>query len=176
MSRKSSNLASYIDHTFLKPAGEKDAVRKLCAEAKKAKFASVCVNPCEVEACARMMEEWRPDPYPGWVTALPSRNNPTLVDDFARRLAGRLGLPYVPCLKKVADTPAQKDMQNSAFQQNNLLNAFGIEGEVPGGHCLLVDDMVDSRWTLTIAAALLRSAGVSSVTPLALADSSNGGE
>ena len=129
-----------------------------------------------VEACARMMEEWRPDPYPDWVTAIPSRNNPTLVDDFARRLAGRLGLPYVPCLKKVADTQAQKDMQNSAFQQNNLLNAFGIEGEVPGGHCLLADDMVDSRWTLTIAAALLRSAGVSSVTPLALADSSNGGE
>ena len=55
MSRKSSNLASYIDHTFLKPAGEKDAVRKLCAEAKKAKFASVCVNPCEVETCARIL-------------------------------------------------------------------------------------------------------------------------
>ena len=55
MSRKSSNLASYIDHTFLKPAGERDAVRKLCAEAKKAKFASVCVNPCEVEACARSL-------------------------------------------------------------------------------------------------------------------------
>ena len=49
------NIAKYIDHTFLKPAGEKDAVRKLCAEAKKAKFASVCVNPCEVEACARIL-------------------------------------------------------------------------------------------------------------------------
>ena len=55
MSRKSSNLASYIDHTFLKPAGERDAVRKLCTEARKAKFASVCVNPCEVEACARIL-------------------------------------------------------------------------------------------------------------------------
>lgn len=48
-------IAKYIDHTFLKPAGEKDAVRKLCAEAKKAKFASVCVNPCEVETCARIL-------------------------------------------------------------------------------------------------------------------------
>ena len=55
MLRKSSNLASFIDHTFLKPAGEKDAVRKLCAEAKKAGFASVCVNPCEVETCARIL-------------------------------------------------------------------------------------------------------------------------
>ena len=48
-------IAKYIDHTFLKPAGEKDAVRKLCAEAKKAKFAAVCVNPCEVETCARIL-------------------------------------------------------------------------------------------------------------------------
>ena len=55
MLRKSSDLASFIDHTFLKPAGEKDAVRKLCAEAKKAGFASVCVNPCEVETCARIL-------------------------------------------------------------------------------------------------------------------------
>ena len=49
------SIASCIDHTFLKPAGDKDAVRKLCAEAKKARFASVCVNPCEVEACARAL-------------------------------------------------------------------------------------------------------------------------
>ena len=55
MSRKSSNLASYVDHTFLKPAGEKDAVRNLCAEAKKAKFASVCVNPCEVALAAKLL-------------------------------------------------------------------------------------------------------------------------
>ena len=49
------SIAGCIDHTFLKPAGDKDAVRKLCAEAKKAHFASVCVNPCEVEACARAL-------------------------------------------------------------------------------------------------------------------------
>ena len=55
MLRKSSNLASYIDHTFLKPAGEKDSVRKLCSEAKRAGFASVCINPCEVEMCARIL-------------------------------------------------------------------------------------------------------------------------
>ena len=49
-------LAKYIDHTFLKPAGDKNAVRKLCREAKKAGFASVCVNPCEVELCARLLK------------------------------------------------------------------------------------------------------------------------
>ena len=50
------DISKYIDHTFLKPAGEKDAVRKLCREAKKAKFASVCVNPCEVALCAKLLK------------------------------------------------------------------------------------------------------------------------
>ena len=50
------NVAKYIDHTFLKPAGEKDAVRKLCREAKKAGFASVCVNPCEVALAAKFLK------------------------------------------------------------------------------------------------------------------------
>ena len=50
------NLASYIDHTFLGPAGEADAVRKLCREAKKYGFASVCVNPSEVPLAAKLLK------------------------------------------------------------------------------------------------------------------------
>ena len=50
------DLAQLIDHTFLKPAGEKDAVRKLCREAKKMKCASVCVNPCEVAFAAKALK------------------------------------------------------------------------------------------------------------------------
>ena len=50
-------IAEYIDHTFLKPAGDKEAVKKLCAEAKACGFASVCVNPCEVESCARILRK-----------------------------------------------------------------------------------------------------------------------
>ena len=49
-------IEKYIDHTFLKPAGEKNAVRKLCREAKAAKFASVCVNPCEVALAAKLLK------------------------------------------------------------------------------------------------------------------------
>jgi len=48
-------IAKMIDHTFLKPAGEKDAVVKLCEEAKKFGFASVCVNPAEVTLAARKL-------------------------------------------------------------------------------------------------------------------------
>ena len=50
------NLASYIDHTFLKPDGDEDAIRKLCREAKKYGFASVCVHPCAVKRCAKLLK------------------------------------------------------------------------------------------------------------------------
>ena len=52
---RAMNIAGLIDHTFLKPAGRKDAVAALCREAKAAGFASVCVNPCEVARCARLL-------------------------------------------------------------------------------------------------------------------------
>ena len=50
-----TDLAKLIDHTFLKPAGDKDAIRKLCAEARDAGFASVCVNPAEVALASRLL-------------------------------------------------------------------------------------------------------------------------
>ena len=52
---KGKGLAGIIDHTFLKAAGDRDAVKRLCDEAKKAGFAAVCVNPCEVAECARRL-------------------------------------------------------------------------------------------------------------------------
>lgn len=56
MSESAENLASYIDHTFLKPDGPKDAVNKLCREAKRYGFAAVCVNPSEVAKCVRLLK------------------------------------------------------------------------------------------------------------------------
>jgi len=49
------DISKLIDHTFLKPAGDRDAVSRLCAEARKAGFASVCVNPAEVALAARLL-------------------------------------------------------------------------------------------------------------------------
>ena len=50
------DLAKFIDHTFLRPDGDADAIRRLCREAKKYGFASVCVNPCEVGLAARLLK------------------------------------------------------------------------------------------------------------------------
>jgi ATP-dependent DNA helicase RecQ len=129
-----------------------------------------------VEACAQMLREWTPQKSPVWIVPIPSRRNNSLVGDFAERLARRLGMPCWRGLAKTIETPMQKEMESSAFQQNNVINAFAVKGQPPQGGCFLVDDMVDSRWTLTVASAVLREAGVEFVVPLALADSSYDGE
>jgi ATP-dependent DNA helicase RecQ len=113
---------------------------------------------------------WRPSPPPTWVTCVPSLTHPRLVPDPAERVARSLGVPFVPCVRKIRPTDPQKRMHNSYHQVRNLAAAFAIE-PWPGlaGAVLLLDDLVDSGWTFTIVAALLRSAGSGPVYPLALA-------
>jgi ATP-dependent DNA helicase RecQ len=128
-----------------------------------------------VEAAAEMIRErWRPDPPPAWVTCVPSNRNPELVPGFARRLAQRLGLPFVDAISKVLDNPPQRLQQNRFHQCHNLDGAFEARDGIPSGPVLLVDDIVDSGWTMTVLAALLRQAGSGPVWPLALATTSTG--
>jgi len=60
-------------------------------------------------------------------------------------------------------------MTNSAQQVANIISAFSISGAIPAGPCLLVDDIFDSRWTLTVAGFLLAQHGGGPVHPFALA-------
>ena len=115
-------------------------------------------------------DRWQPDLRPEWVTFVPSRRRPELVPDFASRLAQSLGLACADVVVKVRHTEPQKTMQNSQQQYRNIWDAFEIRGEVPSGPVLLVDDMVDSRWTLTVVGSVLLQAGSGPVLPLALAD------
>lgn len=129
-----------------------------------------------VNAVVEMVcERWRPDPFPIWVTCVPSHKHPTLVPDFSRRLAQRLGLPFVAAISKVRGNQPQKLQQNRFHQCRNLDGVFAIVSSIPDGPVLLVDDMVDSAWTMTVVAALLRQAGSGLVWPVALA-TTNGGE
>jgi len=123
-----------------------------------------------VAACVEMLQAWSPDPAPQWVTCIPSLNHPELVPDFATRLANALGLPFVPCIEKARANSQQKFMENSYQQVRNLDGAFNINLEPKDYQpCLLVDDMIDSGWTFTVASALLRQAGCTKVYPMALA-------
>ena len=123
-----------------------------------------------MEACARLVREWNPQPAPGWVTSIPSLRHPDLVPDFARRLAAALSLPFEVVLEKTDDRPEQKTMANSTQKARNIDGSLAVRAKaLPTAPVLLVDDMVDSRWTLTVAAWLLRSSGSGEVLPLALA-------
>ena len=66
-------------------------------------------------------------------------------------------------------------MRNSAHQAANVDGAFrvreGIALAVESGPVLLIDDVVDSRWTMTEIGRVLRRAGFAAVIPVALASS-----
>lgn len=89
---------------------------------------------------------------------MPSYNQPTLVADFADRLAAALGLRFARVVSKVKQNAPQKDQQNGAHQCRNLDGVFALRGDLPGGPVLLVDDVVDSGWTLTVVAPRTTSA------------------
>ncbi|MBQ1705877.1 MAG: deoxyribose-phosphate aldolase [Clostridia bacterium] len=51
------SIASYIDHTLLKPDATVQQIDKLCAEAAEYHFASVCVNPWFVPRCVKNLKD-----------------------------------------------------------------------------------------------------------------------
>jgi ATP-dependent DNA helicase RecQ len=123
-----------------------------------------------VAACVELVRRWKPEPAPAWVTCIPSRRHPDLVPDFARRLAAALELPFQAVLEKTDDRAEQKTMANSVQQARNIDGSLEVRSStVPAEPVLLIDDMVDSKWTLTVAAYLLTSHGSGLVFPLALA-------
>jgi len=122
-----------------------------------------------IAACVTLIRQWNPQPFPSWVTAVPSLRHPELVPNFAARLAEALDLPFQMSLEKTDNRPEQKTMANSIQQARNIDGSLAISvAEIPTGPVLLVDDMVDSRWTLTVSAWLLRQHGSGVVWPLVL--------
>jgi ATP-dependent DNA helicase RecQ len=117
-----------------------------------------------------ILATWEIDPATWWLVAVPSLRHPELVEEFAQQLAGSLEIPFVSALTKIKETEKQKSMQNSAQQFENVINAFRVEKSlVRSGPVILIDDMVDSRWTLTTCGARLLRAGSGPVHPFALA-------
>ena len=128
-----------------------------------------------VRACAEMVRAWNPQPAPAWVTCIPSLRHPTLVRSLAERFAAALGLRFEIVLEKTDNRPEQKTMANSSQQARNVDGSLRmIVSSMPGGSVLLVDDLIDSRWTMTVAGWLLRSHGSGQVFPVALSFAGKG--
>lgn len=104
------------------------------------------------------------------ITCVPSLRSP-IVEDFTKRLAERCGIPFVSLLiKKPAQQ--QKFMENGPHQCANAFSSFEVKPGVQlPQKILLVDDIVDSRWTLTVCGYRLMEHGCIEVYPFALADS-----
>jgi len=90
--------------------------------------------------------------------------------DFSCRLGELLGIEVVQVLSKTRNTAEQKSMESSSKQCANVIDAFRAATEhVRPGPVLLIDDIVDSGWTLTVCGAALRRGGSGPVHPFSLA-------
>ncbi len=105
------------------------------------------------------------------ITCVPSlRSN--IVQEFAERLAISCDIRFIQLIEK-SPASQQKAMQNSSHQCENAYGSFKIipNVEIPE-RVILVDDIVDSKWTITVCGYRLMEAGCELVFPYALADSS----
>jgi ATP-dependent DNA helicase RecQ len=126
-------------------------------------------SPALLAACVRVLADWGWDERPVAVVSVPSRRHPQLIESIARGLADAGRLDYLGALDLVGDGPTGEPGGNSAYRLAGVWSAFSVALELPPGPILLVDDLADSRWTLTVASRLLRKAGASTVLPFALA-------
>ena len=96
----------------------------------------------------------------------PRPNDP--VSSFAKALAHKLGLAYLPVLVKARQTTPQKEMHTLAQKQANVAGAFDLKSPLKGKRLLVIDDLFDSGATLAEIDRLLRRAGAITVCVLTL--------
>ncbi|MEN3267864.1 MAG: ATP-dependent helicase RecQ [Pseudonocardia sp.] len=125
--------------------------------------------PADVlDACVRVLAGWGWTERPVGVVGIGSRTRPHQLDHLARRIAEIGRLPLLGTLVPAGPRPGEHS--NSAQRLAAVWGAFEAPTFAPtGGPLLLVDDLVDSGWTITVATRLLRQAGASAVLPFALA-------
>ncbi len=128
-----------------------------------------------VRAVVAALARWDWADRPVGIVAVPSRSHPVLVASLAQHIARIGALPLLGALDLVDGGPVGKAGGNSAFRLAGVWQRFSVGTELriaisqTAGPVLLIDDRIDSRWTMTVAARELRAAGASGVLPLALA-------
>ncbi|MCH8613411.1 RecQ family ATP-dependent DNA helicase [Arsenicicoccus dermatophilus] len=133
------------------------------------------VDEALLRACVPVLRDWGWDERPFAVTWVPSRTRPQLVESLARGLASMGRMVDLGPLELVDGGPTGERGGNSAFRLAGVWDRVAVPPivrdnlELSPGAVLLVDDLVDSRWTMTVAARALRRAGATRVLPFALA-------
>jgi ATP-dependent DNA helicase RecQ len=121
-----------------------------------------------VRAVVEVLADWRPEADA--VIHLDSATRPTLTRDLAEGVSRYLGLPMVGRVA-IADPSVGpgRGAMNSAQRVAAVHRRYALDAVDVPARVLLVDDRMVTGWTITLAAHLLRRAGVRAVVPLVLA-------
>jgi ATP-dependent DNA helicase RecQ len=128
-----------------------------------------------VAAVIKVLAAWDWARRPAGVLTLPSRTRPRLITSLGQRLAEVGRLPYLGALAYAREDGPGPRRHNSAQRLGSLWAVFEVPGEVTealrglDGPVLVVDDRIETGWTMTVAARLVREAGAPPVLPLVLA-------
>ena len=120
-------------------------------------------------AMVAMLQDWSPEVDA--IVQVESSTRPTLTTDLAAGLSRFLGVPVVGTWAIVdPDVAPGRGQANSAQRIAAVGRRASLQADIgPGARVLLVDDRIDSGWTMTLAAQAIRKAGAAAVLPLALA-------
>ncbi len=127
------------------------------------------------QACIEVLKGWQWTERPVAVVEVPSATRPQLVHSLATKLASIGRLEYLGAIASAGPPPRQA---NSAQRLADLWQRLSLPEELAArvaaaeGPILLVDDLIDTGWTVTLSARLLRQAGARAVLPFALASTS----
>ena len=125
-------------------------------------------------ALVTVLAAWDWEVRPAAVAILPSRTRPLLIESLGQRIAGIGRLPYLGALVYADGGPGPR-RHNSAQRLRSVWNALTVPEALAAalaaldGPVLLIDDRIETGWTITVAAKLLREAGAPAVLPLVLA-------
>jgi ATP-dependent DNA helicase RecQ len=120
------------------------------------------------KAMIEVLGDWQPRAE--GIVFVESATRPTLTRDFADGLSRFLGIPVVGRFAiRDFDVQPGQGAANSAQRVAAVRRRFELEGEMPAGQVLLLDDLVVTGWTMTLAACAIRAAGATGVLPVALA-------
>lgn len=147
-------------------------LRQLFADASP----DAAATPAMLQACVRVLAEWKWEERPAAVVCVPSRRHPLLINSVAHTISERGRLPLLGSLEWSNGGPRSGPGGNSAYRLASVWDRFDVGPELAsalesfqGRPILLVDDLIDSRWTITMAGRLLRHHGAGAVLPFALA-------